>query len=128
MSLDLIIESKIDTIFYSKCSEKSRLTCHDPNILLTFDKVNALIGQDAVIPVGARPVMQHKKLHIKSAVSLPAEKTFVRSGRSNVVASVLQIRELINNAGIKADSHIVVYGDKNFLHTARLFWLLETFG
>jgi thiosulfate/3-mercaptopyruvate sulfurtransferase len=98
------------------------------NILLTIDEVKSLVDQGGVTLVDSRPLIEYKKSHIKGAVSMPVDETFTKSGRSDLVASIIEMRDLMYIAGITQDSKVVVYGDKSFLGISRLFWVLETFG
>jgi len=98
------------------------------NILLTLDEVKALVDLGEVTLVDARPYIAYKKNHIKGAVSVPTDETFARSGRSDLVASVTQMRGLMSKAGINENSKVIIYGDTNLLNISRLFWVFETFG
>ncbi|MBL4743592.1 MAG: sulfurtransferase [Cycloclasticus sp.] len=97
-------------------------------VLLTIDKVKALYDQQKITLVDVRPIMQFKKGHIKGAGSLPTDATFAKDDRSDLVATITEIQELMGKAGVSLDSHVVIYGDKNFLNISRIFWVLETFG
>ncbi|HIF18554.1 MAG TPA: hypothetical protein EYG50_02615 [Cycloclasticus sp.] len=98
------------------------------NILLSIDEVKARIEQGNVTLVDSRSLVEFKKGHIKGAVSLPTDETFTKTGRSDLVATITEIRDLMSAAGITSESKIIIYGDKTFLDMSRLFWVLETFG
>ena len=78
--------------------------------------------------VDARPYIDYKKTHIKGAVSLPTDETFATSGRSDLVATVMEMRDLMSKAGLEENTKVIIYGDKNVLNISRLFWVFETFG
>jgi thiosulfate/3-mercaptopyruvate sulfurtransferase len=98
------------------------------DVFLTLDDAKLLHEKHGGLFVDSRSLLEFKKNHISGAVSLPTDKTFGSTGRSDLVASVFVLRDLMNKAGITRTSKIVVYGDQNFLDTARLFWALEMFG
>jgi thiosulfate/3-mercaptopyruvate sulfurtransferase len=96
--------------------------------LLTVDEVRSSIGRENTVLVDVRPLFKFKKLHIKGAVSVPTDETFTKSGRSDLVATVVEMRELMSKAGITEKSQVIIYGDKNPMDVSRLFWVFETFG
>jgi thiosulfate/3-mercaptopyruvate sulfurtransferase len=98
------------------------------DILLTLDKVKSLVDSGEVTLVDARPYIDYKKTHIKGAVSLPTDETFAKSGRSDLVATVMEMRDLMSKAGLEENTKVIIYGDKNVLNISRLFWVFEAFG
>ena len=98
------------------------------NILLTLGEIKALVDLGEVTLVDARPYIAYKKNHIKGAVSVPTDETFAKSGRSDLVASIIQMRDLMIKAGIDKTTKVIIYGDRNLLNISRLFWVFETFG
>jgi len=98
------------------------------DILLSPSKVKLLLEQNSIVLVDSRPLFQFKKQHIQGAVSLPTDETFYKIGRSDLVATIFDIRNLMREAGIKKESKVVVYGNKNIMDISRLFWVFEMFG
>lgn len=127
MKMKSYIEIKsVLALIFTLCSSYSQASSNN-NILLELAEVKELIEQQNVTLVDARPFFSFKKNHISGAVSLPTDETYTKEGRSDLVASLTEMRELLSNAGIKEGSRVIVYGD-NILDIARLFWVLETFG
>lgn len=99
----------------------------DNDILLTMSEVKERLGQQNIILVDSRPLINFKRGHIQGAVSIPTDETYTKNGRSDLVASLIEMRDLLNQAGVTEESQLVVYGDKNFMDISRLFWVMETF-
>jgi len=114
-------------LIFALCSSYSQASSND-TILLELEEVKELIEQQGITLVDARPYIEFEKKHIQGAVSLPTDETYTKKGRSDLVASLIEMRDLLSDAGINEQSQLVVYGDKNILDISRLFWVLETFG
>ncbi len=110
------------------CAACGQAASSNNNILLTVDEVKEIMSRQEVTLVDARPFIAFKRGHIQGAVSMPTDETFTKKGRSDLVASLPEMRDLMNHAGVTQQSQIIVYGGRNFLDISRLFWVLETFG
>jgi thiosulfate/3-mercaptopyruvate sulfurtransferase len=106
----------------------STYAANHQNILLTLDEVKSLVDSSSITLVDARPYIDYKNTHIKGAVSLPTDETFAKSGRSDLVATVMEMRDLMRKAGLEETSKVIIYGGRNVLNISRLFWVLETYG
>lgn len=78
--------------------------------------------------VDSRSLSQFKKQHIKVSVSLPTDEAFYKIGQSYFVASIFDMLNLMREAGIKKQSKVVIYGNKNIQDVSRLFWVFEICG
>lgn len=66
--------------------------------------------------------------HIKGALNFPSTSTFENQGKNGKIANPLKMQEAIRNLGLDANHKIVIYGNKDFFDSARLFWALEVYG
>ena len=114
-------------LIFALCSSYSQASSNG-NILLELEEVRELVDQQDITLVDARPFIEFEKNHIQGAVSLPTDETYTKKGRSDLVASLSEMRDLLSDAGISEQSQLIVYGNKNILDISRLFWVLETFG
>jgi thiosulfate/3-mercaptopyruvate sulfurtransferase len=101
-----------------------------PNSTLVFDLqvLNDNLGRNDLVVIDARSPMHYKNGHIPHAVNLPVDMTFDRKPNDDRVASIQRIQSLIAAAGITADMTLVIYDDGRYIDSARLFWVLETYG
>ena len=97
-------------------------------VLLTIDGAKLLAERNGAIFVDARPVADFNALHIDGAVSIPSNETFKKAGRSDLVASMIEMRDLLNRVGVSPSSRLIVYGENNYQDISRVFWVLEMFG
>jgi thiosulfate/3-mercaptopyruvate sulfurtransferase len=86
-----------------------------------------LAHQDVVV-VDTREAHEYAAGHIAGAVSIPVMDTFSSGARDDLLASISDIKELLQAAGIRNDDHIVLYDDGSFVDAARVFWVLEVYG
>lgn len=114
-------------LIFALCSSYTQASSNG-NILLELEEVKELVDQQNITLVDARPFIEFEKNHIQGAVSFPTDETYTKKGRSDLVASLSEMRDLLSDAGISEQSQLIVYGNKNILDVSRLFWVLETFG
>lgn len=66
--------------------------------------------------------------HIPAAIHLPAELTFDNKANRTLIAQLDKIRNSFSNAGLKNESHIVIYDDGALKDAGHVFWVMETYG
>lgn len=50
---------------------------------------------------------------------MPTNEIFMKPGRSDLVATIIEMRDLVGAVGITSSSNVIVYGDKDFLDISR---------
>jgi thiosulfate/3-mercaptopyruvate sulfurtransferase len=81
-----------------------------------------------VVVLDVRDREAYLRRHIEGARSLPASETFARGARAGMLARVSDLQRLLSEVGVANDSEVVLYGDRNFIGAARVFWVLEMIG
>ncbi|MDH3714681.1 MAG: sulfurtransferase [Gammaproteobacteria bacterium] len=81
-----------------------------------------------VVVVDSRESHEYAAGHITGAVSIPVAETFSSGARSDLLASISEIKELLRTAGVRNDDHIVLYDNGSFADAARVFWVFEVYG
>lgn len=82
---------------------------------------------DTII-LDVRETAEYESGHIPGAVSLPVNKTFSPSGRTDKVGSLSYIQDLFGHAGIDMNTKVIIYDNGRFIDAGRMFWVLEVFG
>lgn len=73
--------------------------------------------------------MQYERFHIPGAIRLGyGEIIKRRKDRVSVRLSNDQLAKVLGQAGISADSHVVIYDDMGGMNAGRLFWEMERIG
>ncbi|HIL40251.1 MAG TPA: hypothetical protein EYG29_07455 [Methylococcales bacterium] len=86
---------------------------------LFAEDVKARVEQGNVTLVDSRLLVEFNRGHIKGTVSVPTNEIFMKSARSDLVATIIEMRDLVGAVGITSPSNVIVYGDKDFLDISR---------
>lgn len=91
-------------------------------------ELSALMRQQQVVVLDARPSVEYGDGHLPNARSLPFSSTFENLSETGRVLPIQKAQALFSEVGLKRDDPVVVYDSGSLLHAARLFWTLEVYG
>ena len=98
------------------------------NFISEPDQVLEKFGTEDFVVVDVRPPEKYKKGHVDGAINIPVDVTFDQTNSIGLLAPVSSIQELFSENGITNQMEVVLYDNGDFIHAARLFWILEVFG
>ena len=81
-----------------------------------------------VLFVDVRSPEHFRAGHVPGAVNLPAQATWSREDRADLLPPVHALQELVRAAGIRGDEVLVLYDEYPGLDLGRVYWLLELAG
>ncbi len=81
-----------------------------------------------ILIIDVRPPDQYKAGHIRNAINLPVDDTFIKHSYGNRVAPPVRIRQLFRRAGLKNGHWIVIYDNGLLKNAARFYWVLKIYG
>ena len=81
-----------------------------------------------LVIIDVRDSSAYKKGHLKNAVNLPAFKYLFDIHNQYKMPKLNILQKTFSNAGIDANSHIVVYGNNELIWAARFYWLAKVLG
>ncbi len=90
--------------------------------------LRANLARDDVVVVDTREPEAFAAGHIEGAVSLPVAATYSQEARTDLLAPISVIKELLRETGIRNEDHLVLYDDGDFDDAARVFWVFEVYG
>ncbi len=86
------------------------------------DKPNLVI-------VDLRDSHKFQQGHIKNAVNIPASRlNRTKNNVPNMMVSPKDFQNIVEQAGIKNNHLIVLYGDKSFFYSMRAYWIFNFYG
>lgn len=102
------------------------------HLLLDTDQLDRLLNEasiDLVVVDFGRSKMEYLDGHIPGAVHMSRSDVLTTiDGIPGMLPAIVQVREVIEQAGIGNDTRVVVYDDSHGLWASRLFWTLEYLG
>ena len=81
-----------------------------------------------LVIIDVRKFSAYKNGHLKNAVNLPTFKYLFDIHNQYKMPKLNILQKTFSNAGIDANSHIVVYGDNELIWAARFYWLAKVLG
>ena len=81
-----------------------------------------------LVIIDVRNSSAYKKGHLKNALNLPTFKYLFDVKNQYKMPKLNTLQKTFSNAGIDANSHIVVYGDNELIWAARFYWLAKVLG
>jgi thiosulfate/3-mercaptopyruvate sulfurtransferase len=98
-------------------------------LLIEPAELAKILDEPGVRLVDARPARDYARVHIPTAVNVPAPATkSFQANREGFPIPKQRAKELFRAAGINQMSRVVVYDDQGNLFSARVFYVLEFFG
>ena len=96
-------------------------------IIVSVEWLKQHINDKDIVVIDVRKEQEYKKGHIKGAVNMPIMKDFFTKDTLRV-PKLSFLKELFENAGIDADTKVIVYDDGAFSWAARAVWVLKLLG
>jgi len=96
-------------------------------IIVSVEWLKQHINDKDIVVIDVRKEQKYKKGHIKGAVNMPIMKDFFTK-QTLRVPKLSFLKELFDNAGINADTKVIVYDDGAFCWAARAVWVLKLLG
>ena len=98
-----------------------------PKLLVEPEDVLALAREGAVL-LDARAPARYREGHLPGAVSVPVMAAFAVENGVRRLLPRERLAELFGRAGVDLDRPVVVYGERESVDAANLFWALECLG
>ncbi len=96
--------------------------------IIAAEKALEMISEGNIYLVDARKSADYKKNHLKDAVNISRQDIVDSSKFPNMLASGVQIAEVLGSRGISNDKTIVVYDDNKNMDSARFWWTVKVYG
>lgn len=97
-------------------------------LIIDADEAIKLVSTDDWILLDAQKTTSFEKEHVDGAVNIERNDVTVKRQVANLLAPASQIAEAAGEAGITADSNIVIYDDNNSMDSGRLAWTFMIYG
>ncbi len=98
------------------------------SLLVSPDWLGDHLRDPDVRVVDTRGKADFTEQHIAGAVNLPSGSLFDPESVSSVMRATAELEETLSNAGIDAESRLVLYDDSGLVPSAKVFWVLEHLG
>ena len=92
------------------------------------DQVLKQIGTKNFVVIDVRPPEKYQEGHIDGSINIPVDNTFDKTNNVGLLAPISSIQDLFSKKGVTNEMELVLYDNGDFIHAARLFWVLEVFG
>lgn len=97
-------------------------------LIIDADEAMKLMTSGSWILLDAQKTTSFEKEHVDGAVNIERNDVTVKRQVANLLAPASQIAEAAGEAGITADSNIVIYDDNNSMDSGRLAWTFMIYG
>lgn len=96
-------------------------------IVISVDWLKTHLNDKNLVVIDVRKEEAYKKGHIKGAVNMPVMKDFF-TPKTLRLPKLTYLKELFSNAGIDANTKVVVYDNGQFCWAARAVWVFKVLG
>jgi thiosulfate/3-mercaptopyruvate sulfurtransferase len=96
-------------------------------LVVSVDWLKQHLNDKDVVVIDVRKEEVYKKGHIKGAVNMPVMKDFF-TPKTLRIPKLSFLKELFSNAGIDANTKVIVYDNGQFCWAARAVWILKVLG
>lgn len=100
-----------------------------PGILVEADWLLEHVDHPKVVVIDARSEEEYAAGHVEGATHVPSGRLLDPNPSNNRnLAPLGQVQTVLGEAGVAVDSTVVVYDDRHYRASARVFWVLEVHG
>jgi thiosulfate/3-mercaptopyruvate sulfurtransferase len=126
--LSLILLAVGAVLYFSEDNALSSVATVPPKYGVDSAWLNKNLDSDNIIIYDTRDQTAYNNGHITGAINFPTEVSFKTENNSFYVKGKNEITPLLREKGIDTGKLIVLYDGGDFMHAARIFWVLELYG
>jgi len=98
------------------------------SLLVDADWLKQRLTDKDIVVLDVRSRDEYLQGHISGAVNVPVAASFSPTPPRDRVANISNIQKLYGDAGIGADTSVIIYDNGEYINAGRSFWVLEVYG
>lgn len=100
----------------------------DSNNVIEAGQLVDILSDSKTVVIDARTQVDYNKGHLKGAIHLPVGEITISEPVKGMIAPKEQVEKALGKRGIKNDSNIYIYDNKNGIYASRIWWVLNIYG